>query len=225
MNRHPQYRRRRLLRCLNDNIGGDIFDVGGLLLDGLAIWSKGSVKLSDPELAHENIRGERGRSPILTCLTRQKLEIMIGLGLGDALRFRGTTVPIRHRDGKARAPYEGGSAAVGDTEPAKIVDDPCSLRSMRDGRDPPANSNRGDRCADGGCALVAELSADKTKRAFGERSRNFARTGGRVIHETIDHKVAVRTDVEGGFVNEQKLNRPLVSRLNAFLMHDPRANS
>ena len=94
------------------------FDVGGLLLDGLAIWSKGSVKLSNPELAHENIRGERGRSPILTCLTRQKLEIMIGLGLGDALRFRGTTVPIRHRDGKARAPNEGGSAAVGDTEPA-----------------------------------------------------------------------------------------------------------
>ena len=212
MNRHPQYRRRRLLRCLNDNIGGDIFDVGGLLLDGLAIWSKGSVKLSDPELAHENIRGERGRSPILTCLTRQKLEIMMGLGLGDALRFRGTTVPIRHRDGEARAPYEGGSAAVGDTEPAKIVDDPCSLRSMRDGRDPPANSNRRNRCADGGCALVAELSADKTKRAFGERSHNFARTGGRVIHETIDHKVAVRTDVEGGFVNEQKLNRPLGCR-------------
>ena len=225
MNRHPQYRRRRLLRCLNDNIGGDIFDVGGLLLDGLAIWSKGSVKLSNPEFAYENIRGERGRSPILTCLTRQKLEIMIGLGLGDALRFRGTTVPIRHRDGKARAPNEGGSAAVGDTEPAKIVDDPCSLRSVRDGCDPPANSNRRNRCADGGCALVAELSADKTKRAFGERSHNFARTGGRVIHETIDHKVAVRTDVEGGFVNEQKLNRPLVSRLNAFLMHDPRANS
>jgi len=39
---------------------------------------------------------------------------------------------------------------------------------MRDGRDSPANSNRGDRCADGGCTLVAELSADKTKRAFGE---------------------------------------------------------
>ena len=101
---HPPYGRCRLLRCLDDNIGGDIFDVGGLLLDRLAIWSKGSVKLSDPKLAHENIRGERGRSPILTCLTCQKLEIMIGLGLGDALRFRGTTVPIRHRDGKARAP-------------------------------------------------------------------------------------------------------------------------
>ena len=213
------------MRRLDDNIGGDIFDVGGLLLDRLAIWSKGSVKLSDPELAHENIRGERGRSPILTCLTRQKLEIMIGLGLGDALRLRGTTVPIRHRDGKARAPNEGGSAAVGDTEPAKIVDDPCSLRSMRDGRDPPANSNRSNRCADGGCALVAELSADKTKRTFGERSRNFARTGGRVIDETIDHKVAVRTDVEGGFVNEQKLNGPLGCRLNAFLVHDPRADS
>jgi len=55
---------------LDDNIGGDIFDVGGLLLDGLAIWSKGSVKLSDPELANENIRGERGRSPILTCLNQ-----------------------------------------------------------------------------------------------------------------------------------------------------------
>ena len=91
---HPPYGRCRLLRCLDDNIGGDIFDVGGLLLDRLAIWSKGSVKLSDPKLAHENIRGERGRSPILTCLTCQKLEIMIGLGLGDALRFRGTTVPI-----------------------------------------------------------------------------------------------------------------------------------
>ena len=168
MNRHPQYGRCRLLRRLDDNIGGDIFDVGGLLLDGLAIWSKGSVKLSDPELAHEDIRGERGRSPILTCLTRQKLEIMIGLGLGDALRLRGTTVPIRHRDGEARAPNEGGSAAVGDTEPAKIVEDPCSLRSVRDGRDPPANSNRSNRRADGGCALVAELSADKTKRAFGE---------------------------------------------------------
>ncbi|MGO9232842.1 MAG: hypothetical protein ACLP4V_01660 [Methylocella sp.] len=153
---------------MDDNIGGNIFDVGGLLLDGLAIWSKGSVKLSNPELAHQNIRGERGRSSILTCLTRQKLEIMIGLGLGDALRFRGTTVPIRHRDGKARAPNEGGSAAVGDTEPAKIVDDPGSLRSVRDGRDPPANSNRRDRCADGGCTLMAELSADKTKRAFGE---------------------------------------------------------
>ena len=113
------------------------FDVGGLLLDGLAIWSKGSVKLSNPELAHENIRGERGRSPILTCLTRQKLEIMIGLGLGDALRFRGASVPIRHQDGKSCAPKESGSSTIGDTEPAKIIDDPGALWSMLDGCDPP----------------------------------------------------------------------------------------
>ena len=109
MNRHPQYGRCRLLRRLDDNIGGDIFDVGGLLLDRLAIWSKGSVKLSNPELAHENIRGERWRSSILTCLTRQKLEIMIGLGLSNALRFRGATVPIRHQDSKSCAPKESGS--------------------------------------------------------------------------------------------------------------------
>jgi len=225
MNRHPPYGRCRLLSPLDDNIGGDIFDVGGLLLDRLAIWSKGSFTLANPELAHEDIRGGRGRSARLTCLTRQKLEIMIGLGLSNALRFRGATVPIRHQDSKSRAPNEGGSGAVGDTEPAKIVDDPGSLWSVRDGRDPPANSNRRNRRADCGCTLVAELSADKTKCAFGERGRNFARTGGRVIHETIDHEVAVRTDVEGGFVNEQKLNGPLGSRLNAFLMHDPRANS
>jgi hypothetical protein len=92
---------------------------------------------------------------------------------------------------------------------------------VRDGRDPPANSNRGNRCADRGCTLVAELSADETKRAFGERSRHLASAGGRVIHETIDHKVTVRADVESGFVNEQKLNRPLGSRLNSFLVHDP----
>ena len=91
----------------------------------------------------------------------------------------------------------------------------------------------GDRAANSALHIIAigrlrtdqELSADKTKRAFGERRHNFASTGGRVIHETIDHKVAVRTDVEGGFVNEQKLNGPLGCRLNAFLMHDPRANS
>ena len=109
MSGYPPYGRCRLLCRLDDNIGGDIFDVGGLLLDGLAIWSKGSVKLSDPELAHEDIRGERGRSPILTCLTRQKLEIMIGLGLSNALRFRGATVPIRHQDSKSCAPKESGS--------------------------------------------------------------------------------------------------------------------
>ncbi len=150
---------------------------------------------------------------------------MIGLGLGDAPRFRGTTIPISDRNGKACAPDDGSSATIGDTEPAKIIDDPCSLRSVRDGRDPPANSNGGDRCADGSCTLMTELPADKTKRAFGERSHDLACARGRVIHETIDHQVAVRTDVEGGFVKEQKLNRPLGSRLDSFLVHDPCANS
>ena len=150
---------------------------------------------------------------------------MVSLGLGNALRLRGTTVPIRDRDGEARAPNDGGSAAVGDTKPAKIIDDPCSIRAVLDGRDPAPNSNRGDRRADGRGTLVAKLPTDETERAFGERSHDFARARGRVIHETIDHKGAVRTDVEGSLVNEQKLNRPLGSRQNTFLVHDPCANS
>jgi hypothetical protein len=44
---------------LNDYIEREIFDVGRLLLDRLAIWSKGSVNLSNPKLPHEDIRGER----------------------------------------------------------------------------------------------------------------------------------------------------------------------
>jgi hypothetical protein len=40
---------------LDDNIEGDIFDVGGLLLDRLAVGSEGFVNLANPELANEVI--------------------------------------------------------------------------------------------------------------------------------------------------------------------------
>ena len=61
------------LSCLYDNFKGDILDISGLLLDRLAIGSKGSFKLSNPELAHEGISGKRRRSTRLPCFTRQEL--------------------------------------------------------------------------------------------------------------------------------------------------------
>jgi hypothetical protein len=107
---------------LHDNIEGHIFDVGGLLLDRLGIGSKGPVKLSNPVLIRERIGGERRGSTLLAWLTRQEHEIFIDLGLGNPFGLRGATVPVRHRDGEPRTPNEGGSAAVGATELAKMID-------------------------------------------------------------------------------------------------------
>jgi hypothetical protein len=106
---------------LYDNIEGEIFDVGGLLLDRFAIGSK-TVKLSNPILIDEGIVGERRGAALLARLTRQEHEIFIDLGLANPFGLRGATVPIRHRDGESRASYHGGSAAVGATELAKMID-------------------------------------------------------------------------------------------------------
>jgi hypothetical protein len=95
---------------------------------------------------------------------------------------------------------------------------------MRDRRGSPANSNRGNGRVDRDRPLVAELSADKTKHALGERSHHLAGAGSRIIDKIIDHKDAVWTDAKGGFVKEQKLNRPAGRRLNSLIVHDPRAD-
>jgi hypothetical protein len=213
-----------LLSCLYNDIVDDVVDVGGLLLDRSTVGSDGSVRLSNPELAHEGFSGNRRRSAGLPRLTCQKPQILIDLGLGRAVWLRRAGVPIRYRDGEPRAPDGDGAAGVGDRNPAKMVDDARSIRSMRYGRGPTTNSNGCNWSTDGCRSLVAELSTNKTKDAFGERSRHLATVGSWVIDKIIDHKVAVRTDIKGGFVNEQKLNCPFGGRVNSLVMHDPRAD-
>jgi hypothetical protein len=105
-----------------------------------------------------------------------------------------------------------------------MVDDARSVLCVLNGGGPAANSDRCNRRFDGGCTLVAELPADETKRAFGERSHHLACAGGGVIYEFVDHKVAVRAYAQRGLVDKQELNRPRRGRLDPLLVHDPRAD-
>jgi hypothetical protein len=96
---------------------------------------------------------------------------------------------------------------------------------VRDRRDSATNSNRGNGSLQGSGALMAEFSADEAKRAFGKRSDHVAGAGTGVVHEAVDHKPAVWTDIESRFVEEENLDGPRFGRLNLFIVHNPRPNS
>jgi hypothetical protein len=211
-----------LLSGLYYDIEDEIFDGCRLLLDRRTIRCKSCD--SNVERAYITVRRNRPGSTCLAAFTRQKRKIIIGLGLANALWFRGKCCPTGHRNRKACTPYRGETGPIANDEAAKIVDRPGSVVAVGDRRDSATDSNRRHGGFQSGSTLMAELPPNKAKRAFGKRSDHLASAGSGIIHKAIDHEPAVWTDIYGRFVEEKNLDGPSFRRLNSFVVHDPRPN-